>query len=171
MARFGSLKTNNLYIGRSGTLYSESPAQVTATAAQLNVALNNTATIAEVNLLDNMWAAVDTTVAGAGGGDSTVQFIFEDAAGATMATPVAGSFYISEVATGLTVDDADTSIVTLTNGVVTIIDTGVATYYNFVTTAAGLLGITLTAADDDYWIVFKHPTGKLVISDVIAVST
>jgi len=157
MARFGNLKTSNLYIGRSGTAGSKSPIQVTATASELN-------------LLDNMWASIDTTVGGAGGGDSTVQFIFQDILGTTLATPVAGSFYVSEVATGLTVDAVDNSLAVLTNGVITLVDTGILKYWNYVTTAAGLLGLTFTSNADNYWVCFNHPTGKLVISDVIAVS-
>jgi len=128
-----------------------------------------TSTVAELNLNDNMWASV-TTSATPAVGTCAVQFVFKDAAGTTMATPVAGTFYLSELSTGLTVDTADTGIAVLTNGVVTIMDTGVAKYYKFVTTAAGLLGITITATADDYYIVFEHPTGKLVISTVCAVS-
>ena len=128
-----------------------------------------TSTVAELNLNDNMWASV-TTSATPAVGTCAVQFVFKDAAGTTMATPVAGTFYLSELSTGLTVDTADTGIAVLTNGVVTIMDTGVAKYYKFVTTAAGLLGITITATADDYYIVFEHPTGKLVISTVCAVN-
>ena len=164
MARFGSLKTNNLYIGRSGTLYSESPAQVTATAAQLNAALNNTATVAEVNLLDNVWDSFTTVETGASG-SCGIQLVFKDAAGVTMATPVAGTFYISDVATGLEVDILDTGAAVLTNGAIDIVNTGVTSHYNFVTSAAGLLGVTITSGADSHWLCFIHPTGKLVISD------
>ena len=128
-----------------------------------------TSTVAEINLTDNMWASVTTTAVPAVG-TCAVQFVFKDAAGTTMATPIAGEFYVSEVATGLTVDAFDTGVVVLTNGVVTLVDTGVQTYYNFVTTAAGLFGLTITSTADSYWIVFKHPTGKLVISDEMAIT-
>ena len=129
-----------------------------------------TSTVAEINLTDNMWASVTTTWVNGTNGTGTVQFVFKDAAGTTMATPIAGEFYVSEVATGLTVDAFDTGVVVLTNGVVTLVDTGVQTYYNFVTTAAGLFGLTITSTADSYWIVFKHPTGKLVISDEMAIT-
>lgn len=129
-----------------------------------------TATKAELNLMDNVWASVTTTFVDGTDGTGTVQFVFKDAAGVTMATPVAGEFYISEVATGLTVDALDTGLVVLTNGVIDLVDTGVAKYYNYVTTAAGLLGATITSNADSYWIVFKHPTGKLVISDELAIT-
>jgi len=119
----------------------------------------------DMSMIGSVWNGITTTTTPAVG-SCEVQFVFKDAAGVTMAVPVAGQFYISEVSTGLTVDVADTSIVVATNGVITIVDTGAAKYYNFVTTAAGLLGITITATADNYWIVFVHPSGKLVISDV-----
>ena len=128
-----------------------------------------TSTVAEINLADNIWASVTTTATPAVG-TCAVQFVFKDAAGTTMATPVAGTFYLSELSTGLSVDTADTGIAVLTNGEVTIMDTGVAKYYKFVTEAAGTLGITITATADDYYIVFEHPTGKLVISTVCTVN-
>jgi hypothetical protein len=129
-----------------------------------------TATGAELNLTDNMWASVTTVWVDGTDGTGTVQFTFKDAAGTTMTTPIAGEFYISEVATGLTVDALDTGLAVLTNGVIDIVDTGAAKYYNYVTTAAGLLGATITSNADSYWIVFKHPTGKLVISDELAIT-
>jgi hypothetical protein len=128
-----------------------------------------TSTYTELNLTDNMWASVTTTAVPAVG-TCAVQFVFKDAAGTTMATPVAGTFYVSEVSTGLEVDTADTGVAVLTNGAVTIMDTGIASYYKFVTTAAGLLGITITANEDSYYIVFEHPTGKMVISTACAVN-
>jgi hypothetical protein len=157
MARFGNLKTNNLYIGQSGTLGSKSPVQVTATAAELSE-------------MTNIWASITTTAVDGTDGTATVQFVFKDANGITMATPVAGEFYFSEVATGLTVDALDNSLAVLTNGVITLIDTGVLKGWNFVTTAAGLLGLTVTSNADTYYCVFKHPTGKLVISDAITIT-
>jgi hypothetical protein len=126
-------------------------------------------TAAEMNTVDNQWASIATTATPAAG-SCGVQFVFSDAAGTTMATTVAGRFYISEVATGLTVDAADTSVVVLTNGVVNIVDTGVAKYYDYVTTAAGLLGLTITAAADNYWVCFVNQQGGLTISDVCTVN-
>jgi hypothetical protein len=128
-----------------------------------------TATADEINLLGNVWSSFSTSATPASG-TCAVQFVFADAAGTTMATPVVGTFYLSEVATGLTVDAADTSIAVATNGVITIVDTGAASYFNYVTSAAGLLGLTITAGEDNYWVVFVHPTGKLVISSVCAVN-
>lgn len=107
-----------------------------------------------------------TTTTTPASGSCAVQFVFKDAAGNALTAPIAGTFYLSEVATGLEVDVADTSVAVLTNGAVTIMDTGVASYYQFITTAAGLLGVTITAVADDYYIVFVKPDGSLMISDV-----
>jgi len=130
-----------------------------------------TSTAVELNLTDNMWASVATTAVNVDDGTATVQFVFSDAAGTQMATPVAGTFYISEVATGLEIDTLDNSLAVLTNGVITLVDTGVLSYWNYVTTATGLLGLTVTSNDDSYWVCFVHPTGKLVISDEITITT
>lgn len=112
-----------------------------------------------------------TTTAVPASGSCGVQFVFKDASGNTVTSPVAGTFYLSESSTGITVDAADTSVAVLTNGVVTIMDTGVAKYYQFVTTAAGLLGLTITAAADNYYIVFIKPDGSLLISTVCTSNT
>ena len=116
------------------------------------------------------WASIDTTATPASG-TCGVQFIFQDADGDAMSSVCAGQFYLSESSTGITVDAADTSIAVLTNGVVTIVDTGAAKYYNYVTTAAGLLGITITAAADDYYVCFVNPDGGITISDVCTVNS
>ena len=115
------------------------------------------------------YASIATT-ATAASGSCGVQFVFKDINGDALTAPVAGTFYLSEVATGLEVDVADTGVAVLTNGAVTIMDTGVASYYQFITSAVGLLGVTITAAADDYWIVFVKPDGSLLISDVCACS-
>ena len=144
------LKVKRLWFGTT-------PAEVTATAAELN-------------LNDGGWASFSTTATPASG-SCGVQFVFKDAAGTAMTVPACGTFYLSESATGLTVDAADTSVAVLTNGVVTIVDTGAAKYYNYVTSAAGLLGLTITANADDYYVCFQHPTkGIVVVSGKCTVS-
>lgn len=75
---------------------------------------------------------------------------------------------MSEAATGLTVDNADTSLAVLTNGALR--NLGSASPSLFVTTAAGLLGLTITAAADDYYVVFVKPDGSLLISSVCRVN-
>lgn len=107
-----------------------------------------------------------TTAATPASGSCGVQFVFKDAAGKALTAPIAGTFFLSEVPTGLEVDVADTSVGVLTNGAVTIMDTGVASYYQFITDATGKLGVTITATADDYYIVFIKPDGSLLISDV-----
>lgn len=134
-----------------------------------------TATPAELNLVDNMWNSVSTTATPASG-SCGVQFVFKDAAGTTMATAVTGIFYISSLATGLDFNHTNlTGLAVLTNGKInpSWYNAGSA-YVNapvpFITTAAGLLGITITGSIDDYYVVFQHPTGKLVVSDVCTVN-
>jgi hypothetical protein len=109
-----------------------------------------------------------TTAATSASGSCAVQFVFKDVSGNTITAPVSGLLYLSEVATGLTSDLANTSLAVLTNGALTNI--GGAGPSLFTTTAAGLLGLTITAAADDYWVVFVKPDGSLLISDVCTVS-
>lgn len=129
-----------------------------------------TATPAEQSLMDNVWNSIVTVTVDGEDGTATAQFTFKDVAGVTMATPVCGSFYLSETSTGLLRQPADTSIVVLTNGSIVTMDAATNNGWKFTTTAAGLLGMTITASADDYWIVFEHPTGKLVISDQITIT-
>ena len=137
-----------------------------------NFGINDiTATYTELNLMDNMWASVTTTFVNGTNGTGTVQFVFKDAAGTTMATPICGEFYVSEIADGSTVDVLDTGLVVLTYGVLTLTDTGVLSHYNFISDSSGRFGATITSAADSYWFVFKHPTGKLVISDEMAITS
>ena len=81
---------------------------------------------------------------------------------------MSGLLYLSEVATGLTHNLADTSLAVLTNGALT--NLGSAGPSLFTTTAAGLLGLTITAAADDYYVVFVKPDGALLISTVCTVN-
>ncbi len=109
-----------------------------------------------------------TTTATPASGSCGVQFVFKDASGDTITSPVSGLLYLSEASTGLTHDLADTTLAVLTNGAVTNI--GGAGPSLFTTTAAGLLGLTITAAADDYYVVFVKPDGALIISDVCTVN-
>lgn len=126
-----------------------------------------TASFPELNTLDGTPVTVTTTATPASG-SCGVQFVFKDAAGVTMAVPSSGMCYISEVATGLTHDLADTTFAVLTNGALTNIGGAGPSLYT--TTAAGLLGVTITAGADDYWIVFVLPSGLLLISTVCTVN-
>lgn len=124
---------------------------------------NVTASAEDLNLLKGVAVTV-TTSATPASGSCAVQFVFKDANGDAMTEPVAGICYLSESTTGLTQDLADTSLAVLTNGALTNI--GGAGPSLFTTTAAGLLGMTITAAADNYYVVFVMPGGKLLISDV-----
>lgn len=109
-----------------------------------------------------------TTSATPASGSCAVQFVFSDEKGMPLTSPVSGLCYLSEVATGLTHDLADTSLAVLTNGALT--NVGGAGPSLFTTTATGLLGMTITAAADDYYVVFVQPNGELLISDVCTVN-
>jgi len=109
-----------------------------------------------------------TTTATPATGSCAVQFVFKDINGNTITSPVSGILYLSEVSTGLTNDLADTSLAKLTNGTLTNLVTKGTSF--FTTTAGGLLGLTITAAADDYWVVFVKPDGSLLISDLCKVN-
>lgn len=118
---------------------------------------------AELNQLNGGWASVTTATTPASG-SCAVQFVFKDAAGVTMAVPVTGTLYLSKVATGLTNDLAGTTLAVLTNGA--LVNVGGAGTSVFTTTAAGLLGLTITnGSADSFWVVFRTPNGQLIISD------
>ena len=127
------------------------------------LSVNGSDVTGEVTALEGGWASVTTATVPASG-SCAVQFVFKDAAGVTMAVPVTGELYLSKVATGLTEDLAGTSNAVLTNGVLTnLVAKGRSA---FVTTAAGLLGLTITnGSADSFWVVFRGPNGKLIISD------
>lgn len=121
-----------------------------------------TATPAEINAVDGA-ALTMTTATTPAIGSCAVQLVFKDAAGVTMAVPVSGLLYLSEAANGLAHHLADTTLAVLTNGALT--NLGSAGPSLFTTDATGKLGLTITAAADDYWIVVVLPSGKLLISD------
>lgn len=105
-----------------------------------------------------------TTTATPASGSCAVQFVFKDASGNALTEAVSGMLYLSEVSTGLTHALADTSLAVLTNGALT--NVGGAGPSLFTTTVAGLLGLTITAVADDYYVVFVKPDGSLLVSDV-----
>lgn len=104
-------------------------------------------------------ASVDT-VATPASGSCGVQFTFKDAYGAPVTEPIAGTCYIATDALGLDHAIAGTSFAVLTNGALTNIAGAGPSL--FTTTAAGLLGVTITAVADDYWVVFLLSSGKLI---------
>ena len=109
-----------------------------------------------------------TTEATPASGSCGVQFVFKDVSGNALTSPVSGILYLSTDADGLTSDLADSSLAVLTNGALTNI--GGAGPSLFTTTADGKLGLTITAAADDYYVVFVKPNGSLLVSDVCTVN-
>jgi len=122
-----------------------------------------TATPAEINAGVLGGVASMTTATTPAVGSCAVQLVFKDADGVTMAVPTSGILYISELATGLTHSSKLAGIAIATNG--TITDLVANDVCLFTTTAAGLLGLTLTGAEDSYYVVIVLPNGKLMISD------
>ena len=141
---------------------------ITATEAELNIMHGVTATTAEINLNDGV-ANSFTTTATPGTGSCGVQFVFKQADGATsITTPFSGFGYICTTDDGLTTK-AVTSIAALTNGRVLNIPT-VTSLFHFTTTAAGLLGITITASAGSYYVAFILPNGKIAVSSVCTIN-
>jgi len=141
---------------------------VTATAAELNIMDGVTATAAEINAMDTAAVASMTTATTPASGTCAVQLVFSDASAVQVAVPVSGLLYISEAATGLTNDPVD-GLAVLTNGALDELVTGGTSIYT--STAAGLLGVTIThAGADSFWIVVVLANGKLLISDECVVN-
>lgn len=109
-----------------------------------------------------------TTTAVPASGSCDVQFFFKDVSGNDLTSPVSGLLYLSKNSAGLTHDLADTSLAVVTNGVLTNI--GGAGPSLFTTTATGVFDLRITAAADDYYVVFVKPDGSLLISDVCTVN-
>ena len=127
-----------------------------------------TSTAAELNAMDNAAIVSMTTATTPASGSCAVQLVFKDAAGVTVAVPVSGLIYVSEVATGLSDDPVD-GLAVLTNGSISnLVSHGTS---HFISTAAGLLGVTIThAGADSFWLVVVLPNGKLLISDECVVN-
>ena len=63
---------------------------------------------------------------------------------------------------------AVTSCAVLTNGMVIPLSATLA--WQVTTSAAGLLGVTLTASAGTYYLAMRLPNGKLLVSDAIVVN-
>lgn len=141
---------------------------ITATEAELNIMDGVTATTAEINLSDGV-ANSFTTTATPATGSVGVQFVFKQADGtASITTPLSGFGYICTANDGLTTKSV-TSVAALTNGRVLNIPT-VTSLFHFTTTAAGLLGITITASAGSYYVAFILPNGKIAVSSVCTIN-
>lgn len=131
----------------------------------LPVILTTTATTAELNTLHNIIASMTTTATPASG-TCGVQFVFKNAAGTTIATNRAMVMYLSG-STGLPVA-AQTSVAALINGYVDTTVTGKVAQVT--TSAAGLLGVTLTATAGTYYLSFVLPNGAIITSSALVVN-
>ena len=110
-----------------------------------------------------------TTTATPATGTCAVQFVFKDPnTGATINYPISGIGYIAAAADGLATK-AVTSIAVATNGRLLNMPT-VTSMFQFTTTAAGLLGMTITASASDNYVVFVLPNGKLLVSTVCTIN-
>lgn len=138
---------------------------VTASAAELNKLQGATAVTAEFNTLTNLPASITTTATPATG-TCGVQFVFKDSAGVAITHAISGEAYFSTV-TGLAFAPA-TSAAVLTNGA--WLDDVAGTTAKFITTAAGLLGVTVTAAMGSYYLSFQLPNGKILTSSILTVN-
>lgn len=125
---------------------------VTSVAASLNV------------LTDNITSV--TTAGVAASGSNAVQFVFKNRAGNPIASPRLLHWYVSDV-NGVPAT-AVTSVVTLTNGTIVTTKTGAVGIAT--TTAAGLLGATLTMTTGSYYISFVLAEQRIITSSVITTS-
>lgn len=99
-------------------------------------------------------------------GTCACQFVFKDANGVALAHAVSGLLYYSN-STGLAIGAA-TSAAVLTNGALTELVAGKVDH--FVTTATGLLGITVTAPTGTYYATFVLPSGRIITSSALGVN-
>lgn len=107
-----------------------------------------------------------TTVATPASGSVGVQFTFKDAAGVAVRGVRALTAYLSSAA-GAHVA-AQTSFAALVNGSLSELTAGKVALIT--TTAAGLAGITLTAATGDYYVSFVLPDGRIITSSILTVN-
>lgn len=141
------IAASGLKIGASG-----SETAVTASGTELNTLADLPAT-----------ASMASTPAS---GTCAVQLTIKNAAGSAIGHAISGVGYLS-TSNGLAMAAA-TGVAVLTNGALTELVTG--TVFHFVSTAAGLLGATVTAAAGSYYITLQMPNGKLVTTSAIVVN-
>ena len=143
------LPVGGLKIGPAGT-----ETVVTPTAIELN----------SLSLVPITLTTVSTTPAS---GSCACQFAFKNGTGGALGHSVSGFAYSSGV-DGLS-QVAVTSFATLTNGVVLPVST--TKLFQFVTSATGTIGCTLTASAGTYYITFINTnTGSLLTSSAIVVN-
>lgn len=154
MSAYAKREAINRLVDRAAVLEAKSGANTTATAGELNT-------------LDGVPVTFTTTDTPATGSNAA-QFVFKDAAGATIDRIFAGLCYLTKDATGATSFAATTSVATLTNG--EVFEIGTKRVYSFITSDAGLLGVTITSAADTYYMAFVFPNGKVIVSSALVIN-
>lgn len=124
-----------------------------------------TSTTAWQSIKDDVIISVTTATTPASG-SCAVQFTFKNRAGVAISSRRAMLAWLSD-ANGDVVAAA-TSLVVLTNGKLTQLVTG--QYAHAITSAAGLLGVTVTHAAGTYYMSFQLPDGKIITSGAIVVN-
>jgi len=89
--------------------------------------------------------------------------------GTALTAPLAGMFYSSQVATGLTAT-ALTTGATASKGQITPVVAAGTSFYHFITNATGELDLTITAAAGTWYIVFTQPDHKLLLTGALAIT-
>ena len=113
-------------------------------------------------------SSVSFTVGTESANTINVAMVFKDGVGVTQAVPKAGMWYLSDVATGLTPSTTapNSGIAVGTNGKITKWTTNLSGF--FVTTAAGLLDLTLSeSGTPTFYLVIVMPNGSLSVSGAI----
>ena len=133
---------------------------------QLN--LNSVAVTADSYDLNTVADAIVsmTTTATPATGSNGVQFVFLDGTGTAIASKRSLIGYISDI-DGAPVT-AVTSFAALTNGSVDLLIVG--KQYRCLTTAAGLLGLTVTGSAATRYVSFVLPNGKILTSSAIVIN-
>jgi hypothetical protein len=162
------MTNSKTYILRSGGAYVGDVADLTATAAELNIMDGVTATTAELNLNDGEVANVVFTVGADLGGTANVAMQFNDAAGTAMAIRTSVFVYLSDDANGdsIAATAPDGGIAVGTDGLAIPVVANKA--FQCTTEADGDLDLTLTESGAATWyLAVVLPSGKLLVSTVI----
>lgn len=159
---YNSLKAKRFWLGTT---------EVTATADELNALDGVTASVAELNLVDNQVAGASFTIGSETSEAITVNVQLEDAAGAAMATASAVKFYLADDDAGLTpsTDAPSSGIAAGTDGAMIENVDNLSGW--LISEADGdidvALDTTASGEDQSWYLVLVMPNGSLVVSDVI----
>ena len=138
---------------------------VTSSAAEVNILTGVTADKFDLNTVADAIVSMSTTATPASGSNG-VQFVFKDGTGTAIASQRSMISYISDV-NGAPVT-AVTSFAALTNGSVDLLIVG--KQYRVLTTAAGLLGLTVTGSAGTVYVSFQLPNGKILTSSALVIN-